>query len=65
MKSNQKHNHCKNFTAMQNPKKGYEKCCKWLRGKDKSINHYKIQCDAQARTDKIPKCVLQKQTQGK
>ena len=50
MKSNQKFNHCKNCTAMHNTKKGKEKCCKWLRGKGKSTNHYKVQCDAQATT---------------
>ena len=32
---------------MHNTKKGQEKCCKWLRGKGKSTNHYKVQCDAQ------------------
>ena len=61
MKSNQKHNHCKNFTAMQNTKKGQEKCCKWLRGKDKSRNHCKVKCDAQATTG----TKRQKQAQGK
>ena len=60
MKRNQKPNHCKNCTAMQNTKKGQEKCCKWLRDKGKSTNHYIAQCDAQ-----VPKCVLQKQAQGK
>ena len=43
---------------MQNTKKGQEKCCKWLKGK--STNHYIVKCDAQ-----VPKCVLQKQAQGK
>ena len=28
--------------------KGWENRCKWLRGKSKSTNHYKVQCDAQA-----------------
>ena len=53
MKRNQKLNHCKTLlrcTAIQNTKKGYEKCCNWLRGKGKSTNHYKVQCDAQATT---------------
>ena len=52
MKRNQKPNHCKNCTAMQNTKKGQERYCKWLRGKskEKSTNRCKVQCDAQART---------------
>ena len=50
MKRNQKRNHCKNCTTMQNTKKGQEKCCKWLRGKGKSTNDCKVQCDAQAMT---------------
>ena len=45
---------------MQNTKKGQEKCCKWLRDKGKSTNHYIAKCDAQ-----VKKCVLQKQAQGK
>ena len=35
---------------MHNTKKGQEKCCKWLRGKGKSTNHYKVQCDTQTTT---------------
>ena len=46
---------------MQNTKKGQEKCCKWLRGKGKSTNHYKVQCDTQATTG----TKRQKQAQGK
>ena len=46
---------------MQNTKKGQEKCCTWLRGKGKSTNHYKVQCDALATTGNKS----QKQAQGK
>ena len=46
---------------MQNTKKGLEKCCKWLRDRGKSTNHYKVQCDVQTRTD----TKRQKQVQGK
>ena len=46
---------------MQNTKKGQEKCCKWLRGKGKSRNHYKVKCDAQATAG----TKKQKQAQGK
>ena len=46
---------------MQNTKKGWEKCCKWLRGKGQSIKHYKVQYDAQTRTG----TKRQKQVQGK
>ena len=34
---------------MQNTK-GQERYCKLLRGKGKSTNHYKVECDAQAKT---------------
>ena len=46
---------------MQNTKKGQEKCCKWLRGIGKSMNHCKVQCDAQATIG----TKRQKQAQGK
>ena len=49
MKRNQKPNHCKNCTAMQNSKKGQERYCKWLRGKGKTTNDCKVPYDAQAR----------------
>ena len=61
MKRNQKLPHCKNCTAMQNTKKGQEKFCKWLRGKGKSTNHYKVQCDTQTTTG----TKRQQQAQGK
>ena len=61
VKRNQNLDHCKNCTAMQNTKKGQEKCCKWLRGIGKSMNHYKVQCDAQATIG----TKRQKQAQGK
>ena len=34
---------------MQNTE-GQERYREWQRGKDKSANHYKVQCDVQART---------------
>ena len=34
---------------MQNTE-GYESYREWLGGKGKSTNHYKVQCDVQART---------------
>ena len=34
---------------MQNTE-GYERYREWLRGKDKSTSHYKVQCAVQART---------------
>ena len=60
MKSNQKPNHWKNCTAMQNTKKGQERYCKSIRGKEKSTNHYKVQCDAQ-----VPKVAVQKEAKNK
>ena len=61
MKRNQKLRHCKNCTAMHNTKKGQEKCSKWLRGKGKSTNHYKVQCDTKTTTG----TKRQQQAQGK
>ena len=59
---NQKCGHWKKCTAMQNTERS-EKQYEWPRTKGKSTNHYKAQCDAQAKTG--TKGVIQKRAQGK
>ena len=61
MKKNQKLNNCKNCTRMQNTKIDLKMCCNWLRGKDKSTNHYKVM----HRIEQVPIDEVQKQAQGK
>ena len=46
---------------MQNTKIDQKMCCNWLRGKDKSTNHYKVM----HRIEQVPIDEVQKQAQGK
>ena len=62
MKRNQKPNHYKNCTPMQNTEEGEGRYCKYLLGKGKGTNHYRVHVIH--RLEQVPKRVVQKQAKG-